>query len=380
MALLKLEPMLKEQLHQNFGAIMEGFFLGSTKINFSGSGQSVYKAREWFNSLLGQFKVLDYQCQAALIPSVIDRFTADSLSVALCVKCTNGTICYAAQYTGSQAIQVLLLVCGREPAVQRALDILTHPEESTVVFSSMEVLHKVKSLAMYDFNQLSQQHRVYIQESLTPTVAIRGYIKLNVTRVEGILNQAKISLEKCTSTLSGSKVKLSYLTKALAQRPDQAKKFFMTIFQATSVEIICTGQTVRLTGPADKIKIAEKMIEDSEFLKGYFNQLFEFESHPNFMTQTKEYLTQKFNQQQLNVMVNCTTNKTKKKGRKASQGDVNQSKDTFNVCIESEDIHHFGLACQIVKVRMYVLYMYTNACTICALKMVGCRFDGSVLC
>ena len=355
MALLKLEPMLKEQLHQNFGAIMEGFSLGSTKINFSGNGQSVHKAREWFNSVLGQYKVLDYQCQAALTPSVIDRFTADSLSVALCVKCTNGTICYAAQYTGSQAMQVLLLVCGREPAVQRALDILTHPEESVVVFTSMEVLQNVKSQPMYDFNQLSQQHRVYIHESPTPTVAIRGYIKDHVTVVERILNQAKVNLEKCTSTLSGSKMKLSCLTKALAQRPDQAQVFFMTVFQATSVEIICTGQTVRLTGPTDKIKMAEKMIENSEFLKGYYNQSFEFESHQNFMTQTKKYLIQKFKQQQLSVMVNCTTNKAKKKGRKASEGDLNQSKDTFNVCIESEDIHHFGLACQIVKVRMYML-------------------------
>ena len=358
MALLKLEPMLKEQLHQDFGAAMEGFFLGSTKINFYGSSQSVHKAREWFNSLLGQYKVLSYQCQAALIPSGIDRFSADLLSVALCVKCNDGTICYAAQYTASQAIQVLLLVCGREPAVQRALDILAHPEESIVVFASMEVLQNVKSQSVYDFNQLSQQHRVYIHESATLTVAIRGYVKDRITMVERILNQAKANLEKCTSILSGSKVKISCLTKALAQRPDQARVFFMTIFQATSVEVICTDQTVRLTGPADKIKLAEKMIEDSEFLKGYCNQSFEFESHPNFMAQTKKYLIQKFNQQQLNVMVNCTTNKTKKKGHKASEGDLNQSKDTFNVCIESEDIQHFGLACLIVKVRTYILYIH----------------------
>ena len=344
--------MLKEQLHQNFGAMMEGFFLGSTKINFSGSSQSVHKAREWFNSLIGQYKVLNYPCQAALIPSVIDRFTADSLSVALCVKCNNGTICYAAQYTASQAMQVLLLVCGREAATQRAIDILTHPEESIVVFASMEVLQNVKSQSMYDFNQLSQQHRVYIQESAATTVAIRGYVKDRITVVERILNQAKANLEKCTSTLSGSKVKMSCLTKALAQRPDQARVFFMTVFQATSVEIICTDQTVRLTGPSDNIKLAEKMIEDSEFLKGYCNQSFEFESHPNFMAQTKKYLTQKFNQQLLNVMVNCTTNKVKKRGRKASEGDLNQSKDTFNVCIESEDTHDFALACQVVKVSM----------------------------
>ena len=349
--------MLKEQLHQNFRAIMEGFSLGSTKINFSGISQSVHKAREWFNGLIGQYKVLNYPHQAALIPSVIDRFTADSLLVALCVKCNNGTICYAAQYTASQAIQVPLLVCGKEPAVQRAIDILTHPEESIVVFGSMEVLQNVKSQSMYDFNQLLQQHRVYIHESDAPTVAIRGYVKDHITVVEKILNQAKANLEKCTSTLSGSKMKMSCLTKALAQRPDQARVFFMTVFQATLVEIICTDQMVRLTGPAYKIKMAEKMIEDSEFLKGYYNQSFEFESHPDFMAQTKKYLIQKFNQQQLNVMVNCTTNKAKKRGHKASEGDLNQSKDTFNVCIESEDIHHFGLACQIVKVLAIYTYI-----------------------
>ena len=353
MALLMLEPMLKEQSHQNFGATLEGFFLGSTKINFSGSNQSVQKAKEWFTSLLGQYKVLNLQCQAALIPSIIDRFMADSLAVALCVKCNNGTICYAAHYTASQAIQVMLLTCGKNLEVQRATDILTHPEESVVVFASMEVLQNIKSQSMYDFNCLSQQHKVCIDESATPTVTIRGYIKDHITVVERILNQAKASHEKYSSTLSGSKLKLSCLTQALAQRPDQARIFFMTVFNMTSVEIICTGKTVRLTGPEDKIKHAEKMIEDSEFLKDYYNQSFEFESQPNFMAQTKKYLTKKFNLKQLNVTVNCNANKSKKKGRKASEGDLNQSKNTFNVLVESEDAQHFSIACQIVKVRTH---------------------------
>ena len=357
MALLMLEPMLKEQSHQNFGATMEGFFLGSTKINFYGSSQSVQKAREWFVSLLRQYKVLNHQCQAALVPSVIDRFTADSLTVALCVKCNNGTICYAAHYTASQAVQVMLLACGKEPEVKRATNILLHPEECTIVFASMEVLQNVKSQSMYDFNQLSQQHKVYIDESATPTVTIRGYMKDCTTSVAKILNQAKASNEKCTSTLSGSKLKLSCLAKALAQQPDQARIFFVTVFNITSVEIICTDQTVRLTGPADKIKLAEKMIEDSDFLKGYHNESFEFESHSNFMAQTKKYLAKKFSLKQLNVAVNCTANKAKKKGRKASEGDLNQ---TFIVWVESGDTQHFSLACQIVKVRTYCTHTHTH--------------------
>ena len=356
MALLLLEPKLKVQSHQNFKATMEGFYLGSTKTNFSGSSQSVEKAREWFISLLGQYKVLNYQCQATLIPSIMDRFTADSLAVALCVKCNNGTICYAAQYTASQAVQVMLLACGKEPAVQRAMDILTHPEESTIVFGSMEVLQNVKSQSMYDFNQLSQQHKVYIHELITPTVTIRGYVKDCITEVEKILSQAKANHKKCTSILSGSKLKLSCLTKALAQQPDQARIFFITVFHNTSVRITHTGQTVRLTGPADKIKHAEKMIEDSEFLKGYCNQSFEFKNHPNFMAQIKEYLTKKFSLKQLNVTVSCTADE---KGHKASEGDLNESMDTFNVCIESEDTQHFSLACQIVKVCT-MLYPNTN--------------------
>ena len=352
MALLMLEPMLKEQPYQNFGATIEGLYLGSTKIKFSGSCQSMQKARERFISVLGQYKVLSHHCQAALILSIIDRFMADSLAVALCVKYSNGTVCYAAHYTASQAVQVMLLVCGKEPTVKRARDILSHPEESIVVFGSMEILQNVKSQSMYDFNQLSQQHKVCIDESATPTVAIRGYVKDRITVVEKILNQAKVSHKKCTSILSGSKLKLSCLTKALAQQPDQARIFFITVFHNTSVRVIHTGQTVRLTGPADKIKHAEKMIEDSEFLKGYHNQSFEFESHPNFITQIKKYLTQKFNLKQLNVTLKCTV---KKKGLKASEGDPNQSKDTINVCIESEDVQHFSLACQIVKVCTYCI-------------------------
>lgn len=359
MALLQLEPMLMEQSHRNFGAVMEGFCLGSTKVNFSGSGQSVHKAREWFNDLLGQYKVLNYQCEAALIPSALDRFTADTLSVALCVKCTNGTICYAAQYTANQTMQVLLLVCGKEPEVQRASDILTHPDESLVVFASMEVLQNLKSQSVYNFSHLSQQHKVHIHESATPSVAIRGYMKNRIAVVENILKQAKASLEKSTITLSGSKVKMACLTKALTQLPDQARAFFMTVFQLTSVEIIVIDQTVRFTGPADKIKQAEKMIDDSEFLKGYCNQSFEFESHPNFMAQTKKYLNQKFTQRQLNVVINCTMNKAKKKGRKPSEGDLSQPKDTFTVRIESENPHHFSLACQIVKVCICI-HVYMN--------------------
>ena len=359
MALLNLEPTLKELSYQNLGATMEGFFLGSTKINFSGCSQSVQKAREWFISLLGHYKVLNHQCHAALIPSIIERFMADSLAVALCVKCNNGTICYAAHYTVSQAVQVMLLVCGKEPAVQRAIDILTHPEESIVVFASVEVLQNVKSQSTYDFNQLSQQHKVYIDESTTPTVTIRGYMKDRIAVVEGILNQAKASLEKYTSTLSGSKLKLLCLTQALAQRPDQARIFFMTVFNMTSVEITPSDQTVRLTGPEDKIKHAKKMIEDSEFLKGYHSQSFKFESHPNFMSQAKKYLTKKFNLKQLNESVNFIVNKVKKKGCKVSEEDPNQSKDTFNVWIESGDAQHFSLACQIVKVRTYCTHTHT---------------------
>ena len=357
MALLQLEPTLREQSHQNFGAMMEGFSLGSTKINFTGNDHSVSKAKEWFIGLLGQYKVLNCQCQAALIPSALDRFTADLPSVVLCVKCSNGTICYAAQYATSQSMEVLLLVCGREPVVQKAMDILTHPDESIVVFASMEVLQNLKSQSMYNFTQLSQQHRVYIHESATPTVAIRGYMKDRIAMVENILNQAKVNLERRTITLSGSKMKMACLTKALTQQPDQARAFFMTVFRLTSVEIIRTDQTMRLTGPADKIKQAEKMIEDSEFLKGYRNQLFEFESHSNFMAQTKKYLSKKFSQMHLNVEVNCTMNKAKKKGRKPSQGDQNQSKDTFSVCIESEDVQNFNLACQIVKVNLFNMYV-----------------------
>lgn len=357
MALLQLEPTLREQSHQNFGAIMEGFHFGSTKINFMGNDHSVSKARQWFAGLLGQYKVLNCQCQAALIPSALDRFATDLLSVILCVKCNNETICYAAQYSASQTMEVLMLVCGREPMVQRAMDILTHPEESIVVFASMEVLQNLKSQSMYNFTQLSQQHRVYIHESSTPTVAIRGYMKDRIATVEGILNQAKVNLERRTITLSGSKMKMACLTKALAQQPEQARVFFMTVFQLTSVEIIRTDQAMRLTGPADKIKQAEKMIEESEFFKGYCNQSFEFESHANFMAQTKKYLSKKFNQVHLNVEVNCTMNKAKKKGRKPSQGDQNQSKDTFSVCIESDDVQHFGHACQIVKVNLLNMYV-----------------------
>lgn len=353
MALLKLEPMLKEQSRQNFGAIMEGFCLGSTKINFSGSSQSVHKAREWFSSLLGQYKVLDYQCQEALVPSILDRFTVDTLSVALCVKCNDGTICYAAQYTARQSFQVLLLICGKEPMAQRALDILAHPKERIVVFTSMEVLQNLKSQPMYNFSQLSQQHKVYIDESATPTIAIRGYMEDSITAVEKTLNQAKSILQTSTSTLSGSKMKMSCLTRALAQHPDGARAFLMAVFQKTSVEVICTDQTVRLTGPADKIKQAEKMIDDSDFLKGYCNQSFEFESHSSFMAQTKKYLSHKFNQQQLSVVVNCNMNKSKKKGRKPSEGDLNQPKDIFTVWIESENPLHFNFACQIVKVCAY---------------------------
>lgn len=360
MALLKLEPMLKEQAHQYHEALMEGFYPGSTRIQFSGSGQSVHKAREWFNGLLGQYKVMKYQCQAALIPSAVDRFTADLLSVVLCVKCNDGTICYAAQYMATQGMQVLLLVCGKEPSVQRALNILAHPEESIVVFASMEVLQTLKSQSAYNFSQLSQQHKVHIYESTgVPTIAIRGYVKDCIAVVEKILNQGKANLEKCAITLSGSKMKLCCLTKAFTQRPDQAHIFFSTVFQLTSVEIICTDQTVKLTGPVDKIKEAEKMIDDSEFLKGYYNQSYEFESHPNFMAQTKKYLNNKFNQQQLNVLINCTMNKVKKRSRRSSEGDLNQPKDNFTVWIESENAQHFTIACQIVEVYS----TYTILCT-----------------
>ena len=351
MALLKLEPTLKEQCHKNIGVLMEGFYHGSTKIQFSGSSESVHKAKEWFNGLLGQYKVMTHQCQAELIPSAIDRFTADLVPVTLCVKCKDRTICYAAQYATNQSIQVLLMVCGKEPAVQRALNILSHPEESAVVLASMEVLQKVKSQPMYNFSRLSQQHRVYIQELTTPTIVIRGYIKDRIAAVEKILNEAKTSLKKHVSTFSGSKVKLSCLTEALSQSPDQAQAFFITVFRLTSVQIIHINQTVKLSGPANKIKEAEKMIEDSEFLKGYHNQSFEFESHPNFMTHTKKYLSEKFSQQQLDVAVNCTMNKSKKRTRKLSGGDQDQPKDTFNVWIESGNVQHFDLACQIVKVR-----------------------------
>ena len=351
MTLVELEPMLKEQSQQNFGVVMEGFSFGSTKISFTGSDQSVQKAREWFNNLLGQYKVLNYHCQAALIPSAVDRFMADSMSVVLCVQCNNGTICYAAQYMGSETMQVMLLVCGKEPMVQMALDILTRPEKTTVAFDSLEVLHKVKSQSVYNFGQLSQQHKVYICESATPTIVIRGYMKGHITIVENIFNQAKAMFEKSTITLSGSKMKISCFNKALAQHPVQAQIFFKTVHQSTSVEIMCTDQAVRLTGPKDKIKEAEKMIDSSEFLKSYRNQLFEFESHPNFMAQTKKYLTQKFDQRQLSVSVNCSM---KKKAKKPPKGDLSQPNDTFNVWIESEDTQHFDLACQIIMVTIHV--------------------------
>ena len=316
---------------------------------------------------------VEHQCQAALVPSVIDRFTADSLAVALCVKCNNGTICYAAHYTASQSVQVMLLACGKESAVQRAMDILTHPEESTIVFASMEALQNVKSQSMYDFNQLLQQHKVYIDESATPTVTIRGYRKDHITEVGKILNQAKANYKMSTSTLSGSKLKLSCLTKALAQQPDQAQLFYKTVYNMTSVEIICTDQTVRLAGPADKIKLAEKMIEDIEFLKDYCNQSFKFEGHPTFIAQMKQYLTQKFDLKQLNVPVNCSKIKATKKGCKASEGDLNQSKGAFNVWIESGDTQHFSLACQIIKVRTYCTHTCSHA-RICIKCNYHCDF------
>jgi len=221
----------------------------------------------------------------------------------------------------------------------------------------MEVLQRLKSQSAYNFDQLSQQHKVCICESTDgPVIHIKGYVKDHIGEVEKILNEGKANLEKCAITLSGSKMKLSHLTNAFTQHPDQARTFFATIFHLTSVEVICTDQTVKLTGPADKIKEAEKMINDSEFLKDYYNQSFDFESHQSFMTQTKKYLINKFKQQQLNVMIICTMNKTKKKSRKPSEGDLNQPKDTFTVWIESENFQHFGIACQIVKVHMYRFY------------------------
>ena len=353
MTLLKLNPTLKEQAQSNYGAVMEGFSFGSTKISFTGSSQAVSQAREWFSSLLKQYTVASLPCHRVLVSSALERISTELLSVVLCVKCDDGTICYA-QYMTVKTLQVILLVCGSEPFVQRAVEILNHPEERVVTFATMEALHKLKSQPSYDFNSLSEQHKVYIQESTGPVVTIQSYSKDRITTMESILNQAKLNVERCSVVFQGSKAKIAHLTEAFAQHPDQAMIFFDAIYQATSVETLCLGNEVRLTGSLDQIKAAEKMINNSDFLKGFKCETFEFECHPNFKGQTEKYLKTDFDQRQLDVSVKCSYQKTDKLSRQTSKGDLTKSKSAiFYVEIESENDVHFAIASGIMKVKHY---------------------------
>jgi len=352
MALLQLNPTLKEQVQTNYGALMEGFSFGSTKINFTGSSHAVSQAREWFKSLLKQYTIASLRCHRALIPSALDRLSTELLSVVLCVKCDDGTICYA-QYMTIRTVQVILLVCGSEPFVQRAVEILNHPEERMITFSSMETLQQLKSQPTCDFSSLAQQHKVYIQESTDPVVTIQSYSKDCIVTVENILNHAKLSLEKCSVVLQGSKAKIAHLTASFARHPEQAKIFFDAIYQATSVETLCSNNEVRLTGSMDRIREAEKMINNSDFLRGFRCETFEFECHPNFKSQTEKYLKNDFDQRHLNVSVRCYYQKADKLSRQTSKGDLTKSKSAiFYVEIESENAADFTTASGIVRVSI----------------------------
>jgi len=350
MTLLKLDPTLKEKAQKSFGALMEGFSCNSTKITFTGSSHAVSRAREWFNTLLKQYTVASLACKRGLISSALEHLSAEILSIVLYVKCDDGTICYA-ECMDIKTVQVALLVCGREPFVQRAVEILNHPEERIITFDTMAALHKLKSQPSYDFRSLSEQHKVDIQESTGPVVTIQSYSKDCTARVESILNQAKLSLEKCSVVLQGSKAKITYLTSAFAQHPEQAKIFFDAIHQATSVKIMCLDNKVNLTGSLDKIKAAEKMINDSDFLKGFKCKTFQFECHQNFEGQMEKYIKSNFNQHQFDVSVSFYYQNPDTLSRQASEGDLTKSKSAiFYVEIESENDAHFTTACEIVKV------------------------------
>ena len=352
MALLKLNPTLKEQAQTNYGVLMEGFSFGSTKISFTGSSYAVSQAREWFNSLLKQYTVASLSCHRALIPSAFDRLSAESLSVALCVKCDNETICYAQNMTIT-TVQVVLLVCGSEPFVQQSVEILNHPEKRMITFSSMEALQQLKSRPTCDLSSLSDQHKVYIQESTGPVVTIQSYSKDRIVTVENILNHAKLSFEKCSVVLQGSKAKIANLITSFARHPEQTRIFFDTIYQATSVEASCSNNEVRLTGPMSNMREAGKMINNSDFLRGFKCETFEFECHPDFKDHTEKYLKSDFDKHQLDVSIRCYFQKTDDKlSRQSSKGDLTKSINTvFYVEIESENDIHFTTASKIVKVR-----------------------------
>ena len=355
MALLQLDPTLKEQAQNNFGVQMEGFSYGSTKISFIGSSQAVSQAREWFNSLLKQYTVACLPCHRNLVPSALERLSTESFSIVLCVKCDDGTICYA-QHLNMKTVQVNLLVCGTEPFVERAVQILCYLEERVITFTTMEALHKLKSQPSYHFSSLSEQHKVHIQESTGPVVIIQSYSKDCIATVESILNQAKLSFERCSVVLQGSKAKITHLTAALAQHPDQIKIFFDAIYQATSVEILFLDNEIRLTGSLEEIKKAEKMIDNSNYLKDLTCEAFEFECHPSFMGLTENYLKEKFNQNQLDVSVYCYENQLNKKApRNASKDNLMKPLTTiFCVEIGSKKDLHFATACEIVKVCCYI--------------------------
>jgi len=347
MALLKLDPTLKEQAQNNFGVQMEGFSYGSTKISFIGGSQAVLQAREWLNSLLKQYTVTCLPCHRNLVPSALERLSTESFSTALCVKCDDGTICYA-QHLNMNTVQVNLLVCGREPFVERAVQILCYLEERVITFTTMEALHKLKSQPSYHFSSLSERHKVHIQESIGPVVTIQSYSKDCIATVESILNQAKLSFERCSVVLQGSKAKITHLTAALARHPEQMKIFFDDIYQATSAEVLYLDNEIRLSGSLEEIKKAEKMINNSDYLKDLACEVFEFECHPSFMGLTENYLKKKFDQNLLDVSVYCYENQLTKN---ASKDNLMKPLTTiFYVEIGSENDLHFATACEIVKV------------------------------
>jgi len=371
MALLKLEPTLREQAQTNYGALMEGFSFGSTNISFTGGSHAVSQARKWFNSLLKQYTVACLPCHKNLVPSALERLYTESLTVVLCVKCDDGTICYA-QHLNMKTVQVNLLVCGRESFVERAVQILCYLEERIITFATMEAMHKLKSQPSYDFSYLSEQHKVHIQESAGPVVMIQSYSKDCIATVENILNQAKLNFERCSVVLQGTKAKIAHLTTAFAQNSDQTKIFFDSIYQSTSVEISYSDNEVRLTGSLQEIKVAEKMINNSDYFKDFTCETFEFECHPIFMELTENYLKEKFDQYQLDVSVWCYDNQpTQKPSRKTSEDDqMTPSTTIFYVEITSENDVHFATACEIVKVCCYIandyMFLFCNMCIIMA--------------